>query len=164
VKIGVDLTVNGEAVHLDLEPGRTLLDVLQNDLGLKGARDGCGTGDCGACTVLLDGEPINSCLTLPALLRGRSITTIEGLTGDRIGKALQDSLVERGAVQCGYCSPGLVLAARALLAESDSPDEPAIRRAISGNLCRCTGYAKTVEAIGAAAASLRDERTIGGAV
>jgi carbon-monoxide dehydrogenase small subunit len=152
MKTGIDLTINGDAVHLEVEPHRTLLDVLRNDLGLTGAKDGCGTGDCGACTVLLDGEPINSCLALPATLAGRSITTIEGLARDPLGKRLQTALVEHGAVQCGYCTPGLLLAAKSLLTADPSPDGAAIRRGISGNLCRCTGYAKVVAAIRSVAA------------
>jgi carbon-monoxide dehydrogenase small subunit len=151
VKLGINLIVNGEPVHLEVEPSRTLLDVLRNDLGLTGAKDGCSTGDCGACTVLLDGEPINSCLALPATLAGRSITTVEGLARDPLGRRLQESFGEHGAVQCGYCTPGLLLAAKSLLAADPSPDEPTIRRAIAGNLCRCTGYVKVVEAIQAVA-------------
>ena len=156
MKQSIDLVVNGEALRLEVEPDRTLLDVLRNDLGLTGAKDGCGTGDCGACTVLLDGEPINSCLALPAALAGREITTVEGLAGDPLGSRLQRAFVEHGAVQCGYCTPGLLLAARSLLAACPSPDEGAVRRAIAGNLCRCTGYAKVVAAIGAVAADLPD--------
>lgn len=156
-KIDVELLVNGEAVQLTLDPSRTLLDVLRNDLGLTGAKDGCGTGDCGACTVLLDGEPINSCLALPATLAGRSITTIEGLTTDPLGRTLQRAFVDHGAVQCGYCTPGMILAAKSLLHRSARPTEPEIRAAVAGNICRCTGYAKIVEAIQAVGAAERGE-------
>ena len=152
MKVAIDLSVNGEPVHLEVEPHRSLLDVLRTDLGLTGAKDGCGTGDCGACTVLLDGEPINSCLALPAALSGRSITTVEGLARDPLGRRLQDAFVQHGAVQCGYCTPGLLLAAKSLLVACPNPDEAEIRRAISGNLCRCTGYAKVVASIRSAVA------------
>ena len=161
MKLGIDLIVNGEPVHLEVEPSRTLLDVLRNDLGLTGAKDGCATGDCGACTVLLDGEPINSCLALPASLAGRSITTVEGLARDPVGRRLQEAFVEHGAVQCGYCTPGLLLAAKSLLATCPSPDEDDVRRAIAGNLCRCTGYAKVVAAVGAVAAELAPREPLG---
>ncbi len=154
MKVGVDLVVNGEPVHLEVEPDRTLLDVLRNELGLTGARDGCSTGDCGACTVLLDGEPIYSCLALPATLAGREITTVEGLAQDPLGQRLQRAFVEHGAVQCGFCTPGLLLAAKSLLMTCPSPDEAEVRRGIAGNLCRCTGYAKVVEAIREAADEL----------
>lgn len=157
MKLGIDLVVNGEQVHLEVEPDRTLLDVLRNDLGLAGVKDGCSTGDCGACTVLLDGQPINSCLALPATLAGRSITTVEGLARDPVGRRLQAAFVEHGAVQCGYCTPGLLLSARSLLSSCPSPDDADVRRAIAGNLCRCTGYAKVVDAIKAVGAELRGE-------
>ncbi len=156
MKIAVDLLVNGEPVRLEVEPHRTLLDVLRNDLGLTGAKDGCSTGDCGACTVLVDGEPVNSCLALPATLAGRAITTVEGLARDPVGRRLQESFVERGAVQCGYCTPGLLLAAKSLLATDPAPTEQAIRQAISGNLCRCTGYAKVVAAVQAVATEMAE--------
>lgn len=150
MKRRIELEVNGERVQLEVEPDRTLLDVLRSDLGLSGAKDACATGDCGACTVLLDGEPINSCLTLAVALSGRRVTTVEGLADDPLGRALQRAFVEHGAVQCGYCTPGLLLAAKSLLARCASPDEAGIRAAISGNLCRCTGYVKVVAAIQAA--------------
>ncbi len=146
------LTVNGEPVQLRVEPNRTLLAVLREDLGLTGVKDACGTGDCGACTVLLDGVPINSCLTLAVMAQGREVTTVEGLARDPLGRSLQRAFVEHGAVQCGYCTPGLLLAAKALLEDSPSPTEAEIREGIAGNLCRCTGYVKIVGAIQAVAA------------
>ena len=148
----IELSVNGEKVRLAVEADRTLLSVLRDDLNLKGAKDACGTGDCGACTVLLDGAPVNSCTTLAVAADGREVTTIEGLSADPLGSRLQRSLVDHGAVQCGYCTPGLLLAAKALLTETARPTEFEIRRGIAGNLCRCTGYVKIVDAIKAVAA------------
>jgi aerobic carbon-monoxide dehydrogenase small subunit len=148
----IELVVNGERVQLRVEPDRTLLDVLRDSLGLTGAKDACGTGDCGACTVLLDGVAVNSCLTLAVTAHGREVTTVEGLARDPLGSKLQRAFVEHGAVQCGYCTPGLVLAAKALLESTPAPSESEIRRGIAGNLCRCTGYVKIVGAIQAVAA------------
>jgi aerobic carbon-monoxide dehydrogenase small subunit len=150
--VALELTVNGELVQLRVAPDRTLLELLREDLGLTGVKDACGTGDCGACTVLLDGVAVNSCLTLAAMAEGREVTTVEGLARDPLGGRLQRAFVEHGAVQCGYCTPGLLLAAKALLEDSPSPSEAEIRQGISGNLCRCTGYVKIVGAIQAVAA------------
>ncbi len=148
----LELTVNGEPIRLRVEPSRTLLAVIREDLGLTGVKDACGTGDCGACTVLLDGEAVNSCLTLAVMAEGREVTTVEGLARDPLGGRLQRAFVEHGAVQCGYCTPGLLLAAKALLESTPSPSEAEIREGIAGNLCRCTGYVKIVGAIQAVAA------------
>jgi aerobic carbon-monoxide dehydrogenase small subunit len=147
MKQPIQLRVNGETYDLSVEPRYTLLKVLREDLGFTGTKRGCDVGDCGACTVLMDGKPINSCLVLAVEVNGQEITTIEGL--EREGKLhpLQDAFLQCGAVQCGYCTPGMILSAKALLDENPSPSEEEIRRAISGNLCRCTGYAKIVEAI-----------------
>jgi aerobic carbon-monoxide dehydrogenase small subunit len=143
----VDMTVNGDAVELAVEPYRTLLDVLRDDLGLTGAKKGCDRGDCGACTVLLDGKPITSCMMLAVQADGGRITTIEGLcSGGRL-HPIQQAFVDHGAVQCGFCTPGMVLAAVALLEENPHPTEVQVRDAIAGNLCRCTGYAKIVDAV-----------------
>ncbi|MFQ5613156.1 MAG: (2Fe-2S)-binding protein [Anaerolineae bacterium] len=143
----VQLTVNGEAVDLVLAPNRTLLEVLREDLGLIGTKQGCDTGECGACTILLDGAPVNACLTLAMLAEGRQITTIEGLgSGERL-TPLQLAFHEYGAVQCGYCTPGMILAATALLAQNPHPTPGEVTRALSGNLCRCTGYVKVLEAV-----------------
>jgi carbon-monoxide dehydrogenase small subunit len=141
------MTVNGRPVELSVEPHRTLLDVLRDDLELTGAKKGCDRGDCGACTVLLDGKPVTSCMMLAVQADGCRITTVEGLSeGGRL-HPVQQAFVDRGAVQCGFCTPGMVLAAVALLEENPNPTEAQVREAIAGNLCRCTGYAKIVEAI-----------------
>lgn len=143
--------VNGKARHVTARADAFLIDVLRNQLALTGTKNGCGMGECGACTVLLDGEPIFSCLTLAIEAQGRAITTIEGLAkGDQLDP-LQRAFVEHGGVQCGFCTPGMILAARALLNENPHPTEADVRRALSGNLCRCTGYTKIVEAVLAAA-------------
>jgi aerobic carbon-monoxide dehydrogenase small subunit len=143
----IRMTVNGQPVELAVEPYRTLLDVLRDQLDLTGAKKGCDRGDCGACTVLLDGKPVTSCMMLAVQADGRRITTIEGLrTGGRL-HPVQQAFVDHGAVQCGFCTPGMVLAAVALLEENPQPTEAEVRDAIAGNLCRCTGYAKIVDAV-----------------
>ena len=140
-------TVNEEPREITVEPWWTLLDVLRDQLELTGAKKGCDRGDCGACTVLLDGNPIVSCTTLAVQAHGRRVTTIEGLMNEGQPHPLQQAFVDVGAVQCGFCTPGMVLAAKALLDENPSPTEDDVREAIAGNLCRCTGYAKIVEAV-----------------
>ncbi len=125
----------------------SLLEYLRDNLGLKGVKEGCGTGDCGACTVLLDGVPVNACLTLAVEADGCRVTTIEGLCKDGEMFDLQQAFIEHGAVQCGYCSPGMIVTAQGLLAENPSPREADVRHALAGNLCRCTGYESIVEAI-----------------
>jgi carbon-monoxide dehydrogenase small subunit len=140
-------TVNEEPREIAVEPWWTLLDVLRDQLELTGAKKGCDRGDCGACTVLLDGKPIVSCTTLAVQAHGRRVTTIEGLMSEGQPHPLQQAFVDVGAVQCGFCTPGMVLAAKALLDEKPSPTEDDVREAIAGNLCRCTGYAKIVEAV-----------------
>ena len=149
----IRLAVNGEEYDLVVAPNQTLLKVLRDDLGLTGAKEGCGEGACGACTVLLDGQPVRSCLTLAVEVQGRVITTIEGLATDGALHPVQQAFVEHGAIQCGFCSPGMILVAKALLDENPRPTEEEAREAISGNVCRCTGYAKIVEAVLAAAES-----------
>ena len=140
-------TVNGEQVEVLVQPYHTLLDTLRDTLDLTGAKEGCGTGDCGACTVHVDGQPVCSCLMLALQVRGREIRTIEGL-GERDALApLQDAFVKHGVPQCGYCIPGVIMSASALLAENPRPSEEEIRYGIAGNLCRCTGYTKMVSAI-----------------
>jgi carbon-monoxide dehydrogenase small subunit len=143
----VQLTVNGEVYELAVAPNRTLLEVLRDDLSLTGTKAGCGEGACGTCTVLLDGRPVRSCLTLAVEAQGQPITTIEELAEDGELHPAQQSFVEHGAIQCGFCSPGMILVAKALLDENPHPTEQEARDAISGNVCRCTGYAKIVEAI-----------------
>ncbi|MEW6276367.1 MAG: (2Fe-2S)-binding protein [Bacillota bacterium] len=150
-------TINNRPVDLLIAPNRRLLDVLREDLGLTGTKEGCGEGECGACTVLLDGRPVNSCLVLAPEASGRQITTIEGLAADGRLHPIQEAFLEAGAVQCGFCTPGMILAAKALLDENPRPDGQAIKTAISGNLCRCTGYVKIVAAIRLAAAKLAGE-------
>ncbi|MFH1335442.1 MAG: (2Fe-2S)-binding protein, partial [Candidatus Zixiibacteriota bacterium] len=128
-------------------PRRTLLEVLRDNLGLTGAKEACDTGDCGACTVIIEGKPVVSCLTLAIEAQGKEILTIEGLAKDGILHPLQQAFVEHGAIQCGFCTPGMIMAAKALLDEIPKPSEAEVRRGIAGNLCRCTGYAKIIEAI-----------------
>ena len=151
-------TINDEPVEVLVQPYVTLLDALREDLGLTGPKEGCGTGDCGACTVHLDGQPVASCLMLAMQARGRSVRTIEGLGQPDALTALQDAFVKKGVPQCGFCIPGVLMAAAALLAENPRPSDEEIRYGIAGNLCRCTGYTTMVAAIAetAAAASTRE--------
>jgi aerobic carbon-monoxide dehydrogenase small subunit len=146
-----ELRVNGKTQRVTTHPTARLLDVLREDLELTGTKEGCGTGQCGACTVLLDGRPVNSCLLFVCDAAGHEVTTIEGLATPGELHPLQAAFVEHGAVQCGFCTPGMVLAAKALLDANPHPTEEEIRRGLVGNLCRCTGYAKIVEAVKAAA-------------
>jgi aerobic carbon-monoxide dehydrogenase small subunit len=148
----LEFTVNDEPVEHLVQPYSTLLDVLREDLGLTGPKEGCGTGDCGACTVHLDGEPVASCLVLALQARGRQVRTIEGLAGPDGLHPVQAAFVKHGAPQCGFCIPGTIMSAAALLESNHNPTEEEIRYAIAGNLCRCTGYTKFVAAITEAAA------------
>jgi carbon-monoxide dehydrogenase small subunit len=159
MKRSIHVTINDEARELAVEPYRSLLDVLRNEAGLTGTKKGCDVGDCGACTVILDGKPVNSCLVLGVEVQGSRILTIEGLqpAPDRL-HPLQESFIEHGGAQCGFCTPGVIMMAKALLDENPSPTEEEIRFGIAGNICRCTGYTKIVEAIQAAARQLRDAR------
>jgi carbon-monoxide dehydrogenase small subunit len=146
-KITIHLTINGQVRQVEAEPTATLLTLLR-DLGNTGVKDACGgEGECGACTVLLDGEPVNSCLVLAGQAEGRQVVTIEGLAHDRTIQAVQKAFVEAGAVQCGFCTPGAVLTAGYLLRKIPTPTEAQIREALSGHLCRCTGYSKMVAAV-----------------
>jgi len=143
----VEFTLNGKLLSLEVEPWRTLIQVLRQDLGLKGVKEGCGKGECGACTVILNGKAVLSCLIPIPKVQGCSIITIEGLeTGEGL-HPLQKAFVEHGAIQCGFCTPGMILSAKACLDENPSLSMEEIRETISGNLCRCTGYVKIVEAI-----------------
>ncbi len=151
MKSFIQLTVNGQSVDAAVEPNRTLLQFLREDLGLTGTKHGCGLGDCGACTVILDGQAVNSCLVLAINANGREVLTIEGLAEDGKLHPIQQAFVDKGSIQCGFCTPGMILSAKALLDVNPKPTEQEIRMAISGNLCRCTGYQKIVEAIGEAA-------------
>ena len=143
----IGLKVNGESREVLVEPRTTLLQVLREDLGLTGTKQGCNTGDCGACTVLIDNHPVLSCLTLAIEAQGKEILTIEGLNQQGGLHPLQQSFMDHYAVQCGFCTPGMILSAKALLDRNSHPTEEEVREAISGNLCRCTGYVKIVEAI-----------------
>ena len=144
-------TINGEPVEVLVQPYETLLNALREELSLTGPKEGCGTGDCGACTVHVDGKPVASCLMLAMQARGRSISTIEGLSNNGTLHPLQDAFVRHGVPQCGFCIPGVLMAAAALLAENPSPTEEEIRYGIAGNLCRCTGYTTMIAAIAEAA-------------
>ena len=150
----IQFTINQEAVSLEVEPHWTLLRVIRDGLGLTGTKEGCGEGDCGACTVLANGKAVNACLILAADMDGQSITTIEGLAQNGQLHPLQEAFVDHGAIQCGFCTPGMILSAKALLDMNPQPSEEEIRFAIAGNLCRCTGYAKIVTAIQVAAAKM----------
>jgi aerobic carbon-monoxide dehydrogenase small subunit len=147
----IRLTVNGEPVEAAVAQNQTLVQFLREDLGLTGTKHGCGLGDCGACTVILDGKAVNSCLVLAIQANGSEVLTIEGLAENGKLHPLQQAFVDKGAIQCGFCTPGMILSAKALLEEKPNPTELEIRTALSGNLCRCTGYQKIVEAIDDAA-------------
>lgn len=154
-KIRVKLNVNGKEYEVEVKPHWTLLQVIRDQLGLTGTKYGCGTGECGACTVIIDGKPMTSCLVLAASAEGRKIVTIEGISnGDRL-HPLQEAFIEEGAIQCGYCTPGMILTAKAFLERNPNPTEEDVRRAIDGNLCRCTGYVKIIKAILKASKKLR---------
>lgn len=146
-KITVNMVVNGSPVSVDIDPYARLLDVLRNQLGLTGAKEGCGIGECGACTVILDGETVDSCLTLAASCEGKSIETVEGLSDGETLHPVQQAFVDHNAMQCGFCIPGLVLSGKNILDKYPEADRARIVEAISGNLCRCTGYKQVVDAI-----------------
>jgi carbon-monoxide dehydrogenase small subunit len=140
-------SINDKVYSLDLEPNVTLLEIIREYAGLKGTKKGCGEGECGACTVILDGKPVNSCIVLAGQLENRSVYTIESLGDENNMHPIQQAFVEAGAVQCGFCTPGMVLSAKALLDRNNNPDLISIKEAIGGNLCRCTGYHKIVKGI-----------------
>ena len=143
----IQLTVNGEPHEVWVEPWRTLLEVIREDIGLTSPKEACGTGECSACTLLINGEPVNSCLVLAVDAQGKDILTVEGMAKDGQLHPLQREFIDHGAIQCGFCTPGMLLSAKALLDSNPRPTEEEVRQAISGNLCRCTGYHKIVEAI-----------------
>jgi carbon-monoxide dehydrogenase small subunit len=150
LKVAVRLTINGEDYQIEVEPEKTLLELLRDTLHFTGTKEGCGLGDCGTCIVLVDGKPVNSCLMLAVDARGCSITTIEGLDTQGELHPLQQSFLDKGAVQCGFCTPGMILSAKALLDKNPRPSEYEIKAALSGVLCRCGSYKKIIEAVQAA--------------
>jgi carbon-monoxide dehydrogenase small subunit len=152
----IALVVNGERRELEVRPWATLLDVLREDLGLTGAKEGCGVGECGACTVIMEGRTVNACLVLAAEAHEKDIVTIEGLaSGDRL-HPIQQAFVDVGGLQCGYCTPGMVLSAKALLDRNPNPTDEEIRKGLEGNFCRCTGYTKIIESVRAAAHMMKE--------
>ena len=147
MKHSINLKINGEPYEVSVKPNTPLLDLLRDEIGLTGTKKGCDTGQCGACTVLLDGKSINSCLVLAVDANGKEVLTIEGLASDGKLHPLQEAFIQEGAVQCGYCTSGMILSAKALLDENPTPKEEEVKKAIAGNLCRCTGYIRIVKAI-----------------
>jgi carbon-monoxide dehydrogenase small subunit len=159
--ITVSFTVNGEAVEVSCEPDKMLVDVIRDNLFLTGTKIGCREGECGACTIIMDGEAVNSCLIPAAKAMGKNIQTIEGVAdGDKL-HPIQEAFIEKGAVQCGFCTPGVIMSAKALLDKNQTPDKHAVREAIGGNVCRCTGYVKIEEAI-THASRIMSEATVKG--
>jgi len=146
--------VNGMSYEVIIEPHMLLVDVLREQIGLTGTKYACGTGDCGSCTVLIDGKPVSSCLTLAITARDKNILTIEGLKENNNLNAIQEAFIANGAVQCGYCTPGMILAAKALLDENPNPSRQEVKEGLAGNLCRCTGYVKIMDAVTAVAESM----------
>jgi carbon-monoxide dehydrogenase small subunit len=158
-RIHVTTTVNGDEREFLCAPGQTLLDALRDELGMTGSKEGCGSGDCGACTVMLDGEMVCSCLVLAGEAQGRRVETIEGVAEGSQLHPVQQKFLENAALQCGFCTPGFIVASKALLDQNPNPTETEVRYWLAGNLCRCTGYDKIVRAVMDAAAELRQERT-----
>lgn len=147
MKRKIELLVNGEPYDIEVDAHRTLLEVLRENLGLTGTKKGCDEGNCGACTILMNGKPVTSCLVLAIEAHGKEIVTIEGLASDGKLHPVQEAFVQHGAIQCGFCTPGMVLTAKAFIDNNPKPSEEEVRKAIEGNICRCTGYVKIVEAI-----------------
>jgi carbon-monoxide dehydrogenase small subunit len=154
VKRELRLTVNGDEYQLFVDVNRTLLQVIREDIGLTGTKNGCGAGECGACTVLLNNEPVNSCLVLAHEADGQDVVTIEGLAQGGVLHPVQEAFVEQGAIQCGFCTPGMVISAKALLERKPNPTRDEIVHGLKGNLCRCTGYVKIIDAVEAASCLL----------
>ncbi len=152
----ISLTINGRDYPVSIEQGRNLLSVIRTEVGLTGTKEGCDDCECGACMVLLDGQPVNSCSYLAVQAQGRAITTVEGLADGEALNVLQRNLLDEGGVQCGFCTPGMLLSATALLERNDSPSEEEVRIGLSGNLCRCTGYTKIVAAVQRTAVEIRN--------
>jgi aerobic carbon-monoxide dehydrogenase small subunit len=153
----IQFSLNGKSITREVPSHRLLLDLLRDEIGLTGTKEGCGTGDCGACTVIMNGKPVNSCLVLSGELDGVDVTTIEGLKIGPELHAIQKAFIQDGGAQCGYCTPGMLMMSKALLDENPDPSEEDIRFALSGNLCRCTGYAKIIQAVQDAAAMMRSK-------
>ena len=156
-KVVVEATINGEPVEFLCEPRQSLLEALRDELDLTGAKEGCLTGDCGACTVLVDGRPLCSCLMLGVEAQGKNVTTVEGLANGSNLHVLQQKFLEHASLQCGICTPGFLISAKSLLDRNPKPTEPEVRYALAGNLCRCTGYDKIVKAVLDAAADIRSQ-------
>ncbi len=156
MKQELHITVNGDEYHLLVDTHRTLLEVIRDQIGLTGTKNGCGAGECGACTVLVEGRPVNSCLMLAVEAEGQEVLTIEGLAKGDVLHPIQKAFVECGAIQCGYCTPGMVLTTKALLDRTPDPTREEILQGLRGNLCRCTGYVKIVDAVNAAKALLAE--------
>ena len=159
----ITVTVNGSQEYLTVPSHMTLLQMLREKLALTGTKNGCAAGECGACTVLLDGEPVNSCMMLAVEADGHAVTTVEGLSQDDLLTPLQEAFVAHNAVQCGFCTPGVLISAQALLQRNSHPTEAEAREALVGNLCRCTGYLRIVQAVQTAADRTRKERKVGAA-
>jgi aerobic carbon-monoxide dehydrogenase small subunit len=153
----IQFSLNGKSITREVPSHRLLLDLLRDEIGLTGTKEGCGTGDCGACTVMMNGKPVNSCLVLSGELDGVDVTTIEGLKIGPELHAIQKAFIQDGGAQCGYCTPGMLMMSKALLDENPDPSEEDIRFALSGNLCRCTGYAKIIQAVQDAATMMRSK-------
>ena len=154
MKHEISFTINGEKVHLEVEPNKTLLKMIREDLNLTGAKEGCGAGECGSCTVIIDGKAVNSCMMLAAEADGKDIMTVEGLAKSGVLDPLQETFIKNAALQCGYCTPGMLMSAKALLMRNPNPSEDDIKEAIGGNLCRCTGYKVILDAIKEAAGQI----------
>ena len=151
----ISFTVNGDLQELFVEPRKTLLAVIRDTIGLTGTKEGCSTGDCGACTVIVDGEPVTSCMMLAVSTNGKEITTIEGISSPGQLHPVQQAFLEKGGYQCGFCTPGFIMAAKALLDDNPNIPEDEMRHALGGNICRCTGYTKIIEAVLSAAETMR---------
>ena len=143
----LSFTINARPATVDIEPEMTLLSVIRDSLGLIGTKDGCNEGECGACTVLIDGKPVDSCIYAALAVHGRTVTTVEGLAASEVGRAVQSALLESGGIQCGFCTPGFVVTLSALLEDDPSPDEDEVKYALAGNICRCTGYSQILDAV-----------------
>jgi aerobic carbon-monoxide dehydrogenase small subunit len=153
-KIEISFKINGKAVRVKTDPGKPLLDVLREELFLTGTKEGCRTGECGACTVILDGKAVNSCMVFAGQMEGREVVTIEGLAQGKELHPIQKAFINEGAVQCGFCIPGMIMSTKVLLDSNPTPDDAEIKEALAGNLCRCTGYRKIIRAVKVAAENL----------